>query len=185
MRPLSFTQEQQTQLLALARHSLRRALTGEEGLDASSIDDPALRQFAGAFVTLRSPNGALRGCIGRTDATAPLASVIERMAVSAATRDPRFEAVTADELPGLSIEVSVLSPSSACRPEDVVVGRDGLVVQQGRWRGLLLPQVATEQGWDRDQFLRGVCRKAGLAEDAWRQDAGLERFEAVHFEEAR
>lgn len=183
MRPLDFTSEQRHNLLAIARGSLRRALGPEGGQEVDTNADPALRQLAGAFVTLRDASGALRGCIGRTDASEPLADVVEAMAVSAATRDPRFPPVTADELPTLRIEVSVLSPASPCQPSDVVVGRDGLVVQRGARRGLLLPQVAIEQGWDREQFLVGVCRKAGLPAQAWRSGVDLRRFEAVHFQE--
>jgi AmmeMemoRadiSam system protein A len=112
-----------------------------------------------------------------------LAELVAEMAVAAGTRDPRFPPVQAAELDQLLIEVSILSPPEACEPDDIVVGRDGLVVQRGRRRGLLLPQVATERGWSRDQFLDATCRKAGLPVEAWRDGVELFRFEALHFEE--
>jgi len=175
--------EEQAALLALARRSLADRL----GASAPSIGlPPRLEQLkAGGFVTLRTVDGGLRGCIGRTSADAPVGSVISEMAVAAGTRDPRFPSVTREELPGLVIEVSLLGPPMDCAPSDVVVGRDGLMVEQGGRRGLLLPQVATERGWSAEQFLDATCTKAGLPPDAWRRGARLQRFEAVHFEEAR
>jgi len=170
-------------LLEIARGSLRAHL---ERRSAPAPDQPsdALEQHAGAFVTLRTEDGRLRGCIGRTWADQPVRSVVAEMAVAAGTRDPRFPPVSANELADLDLEVSVLGAVQACQPDDVQVGRDGLVIEEGFRRGLLLPQVAVEQGWDREEFLEATCRKAGLPGGAWRRGARLFRFEAVHFSES-
>jgi len=185
VEPLSLSVDQQLQLLALARASLARALSAGGAETAAPEPHRGLDRLAGAFVTLRARDGRLRGCIGQTRAMDPLAAVVARMAVAAGTRDPRFLPVTPTELDELVIEVSVLSAPEACTPEQVLVGRDGLVVRRGGRSGLLLPQVATEQGWSREEFLDATSRKAGLAPDAWRSDAELLRFEAVHFAEQR
>ena len=133
-------------------------------------------------MTLRA-QGALRGCIGRTDSTDRLIDVIREMARAAALRDPRFRPVRPDEVNGLHIEISVLGPLDPCRAEDVVVGRDGLVVEGFGRRGLLLPEVATDQGWDRQAFIAGTCRKAGLPPDALDHGARLQSFQTEHFED--
>jgi AmmeMemoRadiSam system protein A len=133
-------------------------------------DVNALSDRRGAFVTLRS-GGELRGCIGHIAADRPLGDVVARMAVAAATEDPRFPAVVLAELAELHIEISVLTAPQPLRDRDVtqiVPGRDGLVVQRGGRQGLLLPQVATEYGWDAEELLAATCHKAGFAQDAWR-----------------
>ena len=115
---------------------------------------------------------------------ADLESEVLRCASDAASRDPRFPPVAADELPDVSIEVSVLGPLESIDPRDpdaIAIGRHGLVVEQGPRRGLLLPQVATEWGWTRDQFLTQTCIKAGLAPDAWQHGASVQRFAADVF----
>jgi AmmeMemoRadiSam system protein A len=149
------------------------------------VDPPsgALPPATGAFVTLKR-DGALRGCIGTLECRAPLADEIARVAICAAREDPRFEPVTASELDGLLIELSILGPLERIDPHDaaaIVIGRHGLVVEQGWRRGLLLPQVAEERGWDRDVFLAQTCHKAGLALDAWRRGAVVYRFSADVF----
>jgi AmmeMemoRadiSam system protein A len=114
----------------------------------------------------------------------PLAETVARAAVAAALQDDRFPPVTAAELPSLSIDLSLLERPSAIRAEDVEVGRHGLVVSREARRGLLLPQVPVEQGWDRVAFLEHTCRKAGLPKDAWRlADTELLAFEAEVFSE--
>jgi AmmeMemoRadiSam system protein A len=138
---------------------------------------------SGAFVTLKR-GGRLRGCIGTLECRRPLAEEVARVAVSAAREDPRFEPLRASELEDLDVEVSVLGPLEAIDPHDpaaIEIGRHGLVVEQGRRRGLLLPQVATEWGWHREEFLSQTCVKAGLPRDAWRQGATVYRFDAVVF----
>jgi AmmeMemoRadiSam system protein A len=135
-----------------------------------------------AFVTL-TKNGRLRGCIGFTEAVAPLFKVVQECAVAAATEDPRFPPVSPKELPSLRVEISVITPLFPIRPEEVEVGRHGLMVSQGRMRGLLLPQVPVEWGWDREEFLDQTCLKAGLPPSAWRHGATLEAFTAEVFGE--
>ena len=128
----------------------------------------------------------LRGCIGAGETDEPLPEVIARVAGDAATQDPRFSAVSPEELAEVQLEISVLGPLELVRDEtEIEVGRHGLVVEQGDRKGLLLPQVPTEWDWDRETFLEQTCRKAGLAADACRAGATLYRFEAFVFAEAR
>jgi len=133
-----------------------------------------------AFVTLKK-KGRLRGCIGYTEPVAPLFKVVQECAVAAATEDPRFPPVSAGELPSIDLEISVLTPLTPIRPEEVEVGRHGLMVSLGGRRGLLLPQVPVELGWDRETFLDQTCVKAGLPADAWRRGATLQAFTAEVF----
>ena len=121
----------------------------------------------GVFVSLHR-KGELRGCLGHLEADVPVGEATRRMAVAAARDDPRFLPVTPDELADLDVEVSVLSPFERIRPEDVVPGRDGLLIRRGMRSGVLLPQVATEHHWDRLTFLRAVCQKAALPAEAWK-----------------
>ena len=143
---------------------------------------PELDQPGGLFVTLRK-EGQLRGCIGWVTSEEPLRRGVLRCAIAAATEDPRFDAVEETELRALRIEISVLSPLVPVNgPEEIRVGRDGLLIEEGGRRGLLLPQVALEAGWDRAALLEGLCRKAGLARQSWRH-ADLRRFTAEVFGE--
>jgi len=125
----------------------------------------------GAFVTI-TERGALRGCIGHIPADRDLGSVVRAMTVAAAQDDPRFAPVAPDELPHLALEISVLSDATRLpppvHPSQIVVGRHGVVVRDGRHVGLLLPQVATDYQWGPEAFLAAACRKAGLAPDRWR-----------------
>jgi AmmeMemoRadiSam system protein A len=137
----------------------------------------------GAFVSIHH-RGDLRGCIGHIEADRSLLRVVRECAVAACSADPRFPPVIAEELAGLEIEVSLLGPfEPVASPDDVEIGRHGLLVEQNRQRGLLLPQVATEWGWDRETFLAQTCHKAGLPRDAWKQGAKVWRFEAEVFGE--
>jgi AmmeMemoRadiSam system protein A len=139
----------------------------------------------GAFVSLhRRDDDDLRGCVGQIESAAPLVETVARMAVAAATHDGRFEAVTREELPELVVEISALGPMRAVTPEQVEVGRDGLIVSYGDRRGVLLPQVPVEHGWDRETFLGKTCGKAGLPADTWRRpDVKLLAFTAEVFGE--
>jgi AmmeMemoRadiSam system protein A len=169
-------------LLVLARRSIMARLNGDEFRTAHGPGE--LARLAGAFVTLTA-RGQLRGCIGNIGDDRPLADVVRLCAAAAATEDPRFRPVTVREMEHILIEVSVLSPAEPV--EDVTtiqIGRDGLIVELGACRGLLLPQVAEEWGWDRTTFLRQACIKAGLAPEAWRLGARVLRFEAEVFGEA-
>jgi AmmeMemoRadiSam system protein A len=121
-------------------------------------------------VTLRrAADGELRGCVGRMEANAPLLDTVAEMAVAAATHDGRFQPVTGPELASLRIEISVLSPLVPIQAAEVEVGRHGLLLRYGERRGVLLPQVPLEYGWDRERFLAHTCEKAGLPADTWRQ----------------
>lgn len=136
------------------------------------------------FVTL-TIDGELRGCIGSIEPVAPLWRAVSSSALNAAFHDPRFPALEGHELAQVSIEISVMSPVVPVGSlDEIVVGRDGLIVRSGRHAGLLLPQVATEYGWDRDTFLSQTCRKAGLPPDSWRAGrCQIERFSAEVFGE--
>ncbi len=166
-------------MLRVARETLIDLLTGSDPRPHEA-GTPALREERPAFVTLRRRDtGELRGCRGEYVAQRPLIESVAYAAVAAAHDDPRFPPVTLDELPALRIEISALTAMSRIRPEDVVVGRHGLMIVSRPKSGLLLPQVAVTFGWDRDEFLRGICRKAGLPDLAWRSDdAELYAFES-------
>jgi AmmeMemoRadiSam system protein A len=137
----------------------------------------------GVFVTIKR-RGQLRGCLGVLEMRASLDEEVARCARDSATADPRFSPMTPDELPDMSLEISVLGPLEEIDPLDdraIVIGRHGLLVEQGLRRGLLLPQVAPEWGWTREQFLQQTCRKAHLPENAWRAGARVFRFDAEVF----
>ena len=178
-------EEQRQRLLKLARTSIESILEGRS-LPLSEGDyDDVLRRPAGAFVTLRTKRGDLRGCIGSIRAVEPLFKAVASSAVSAAFRDPRFFPVRPDEMPQLDLEISVMGPIEAVRDvAEIEVGRDGLIISKGRFAGLLLPQVATEYGWDREAFLDQTCMKAGLAAGSWRsEETRIEKFAAEVFAE--
>jgi AmmeMemoRadiSam system protein A len=168
-------------LLKLARLVIEAHVAGR---DLQSIEGPpAITRSAGAFVTL-TRDGELRGCIGYPEADRPLVEVIVGCAAAAASRDPRFEPLSLLELTEIQIEISILGPLlPVFDVSEILVGRDGLVVEQGGRRGLLLPQVASERDWSEETFLEQTCLKAGLAADAWRAGAQVFRFEAHVFGE--
>jgi len=174
--------EQKAALLRMARETLLHHLTAQP-IPEREVDDAALKQACGAFVTLKK-KGQLRGCIGHMWSAQELYRTVQELAIAAASEDPRFPSVTGSELTDLAIEISVLSPLQyEPDPNKIEVGRDGLYIILGPYSGVLLPQVATEWGWDRDEFLRQVCLKAGLPGDAWRKGAMLYRFQADVFSE--
>lgn len=180
------TRRDRQRLLQLARATLQAHLAGRA---LPPLPDDALcGRLAGAFVTIRVA-GALRGCLGRLAADRPLGAIVRAMTVAAARDDPRFAPVTAEELPALTLEISVLrqpAPFAPVDPGRLVIGRDGLIVRRGRRTALLLPQVAAEHGWDGERFLGACCRKADLPPDAWREP-GIDvlTFQAEVFEEPR
>jgi AmmeMemoRadiSam system protein B/AmmeMemoRadiSam system protein A len=171
--------EEKESLLHIARETLTDYL-GKGEKPEFQTSSPALLLPRATFVTLRvRETGELRGCRGEIVARQPLIDSVQNMAIASATDDPRFVPMTADEVPGLHIEISALTPMKPIKPEDVVVGRHGLMIIKGHNSGLLLPQVPVEQGWDREEFLRGLCHKAWLPENAWKaKDAQLYAFEA-------
>ncbi|MEJ2007832.1 MAG: AmmeMemoRadiSam system protein A [Acidobacteriota bacterium] len=180
MPPL--TEEERKTLLVLARQALQEGVQGPTA--PRGIPDPtaALMEPRGAFVTLRK-HGQLRGCIGHVQTKEPLYKTVQECAVASALTDPRFTPVTPDEVPNLHIEISVLTQPAEIAPEQIVIGEHGLIISQGRRRGLLLPQVPVTWKWDREKFLEETCVKAGLPEDAWRRGARIEAFTAEVFEE--
>lgn len=131
---------------------------------------PSLSEPRGAFVSLYS-RVELRGCVGQVENPGPLADVVARSAISAALHDPRFAPIVPDEVAALKVEISVLSVPERISPEAIVVGRHGLIVMRKRFKGLLLPQVATERNWSAQRFLQETCIKAGLPRDTWRDPA--------------
>ncbi len=179
------TEEDKKYLLQLARRSIVHYLKNRELLEVEEeeIQNPKLKQKQGAFVTLKV-NGQLRGCIGYPLPYKPLYQTIIETAVAAASEDYRFPPLTEEELEDLVIEISVLTlPRKVKGPEEVVVGRHGLIVSKGFHKGLLLPQVPLEYGWDLETYLNHACLKAGLPADEWKRGVTLEVFEAQVFSE--
>lgn len=169
-------------LLAIARESLRAAVVDKKTYEPPKPASEELRAERGVFVTL-TEGGELRGCIGYPLPVKPLYLAVRDNAVNAALNDPRFMPVTKNELDAIDIEISIMTPLQPVKdPKEVVVGEDGLLIEARGRSGLLLPQVAPEQGWDRDQLLEGICRKAGLPPDAYAwPDAKLSKFQAHIF----
>jgi AmmeMemoRadiSam system protein A len=153
-------------LIQLARDAIAARLEGRPQ-PSTRPTEPELLELRGAFVTL-TIDRRLRGCIGHVEGVSPLWLAVRDNAVAAAFRDPRFEPLTREELDDVRIEISALTPMTPGSPDDVVVGRDGILIERGRSRGLLLPQVAVEYGWDTETFLDATCRKAGLEGGSWR-----------------
>jgi len=168
-------------LLAIARQALEARVAGGRAPDVLCIGPLALR--CGAFVSIHNGD-QLRGCLGRLSPSSPLGATLVYLGGALADSDPRFAAVSLHELPLLHMEISLLTPERAIASiDEVTVGRHGVIVEHGRSRGLLLPQVATESGWDRETFLEHACLKAGLPRDAWRTGARILVFEARVFAE--
>ncbi|MDD4982284.1 MAG: AmmeMemoRadiSam system protein B [Candidatus Omnitrophica bacterium] len=167
--------EERKKLLKIARSSIENYLKTGEKLSLSETD-PLLLEELGAFVTLHK-RGELRGCIGNIIGRGPLYLTIRDMAVESATGDPRFSKVTLDELKDIDIEISVLSSMKKTdNPDDIRLGIDGVLVRKGFRSGVFLPQVATETGWSKDEFMSNLCaHKAGLSPDAWKGD-GIEIY---------
>lgn len=176
------SEAEKEKLLHMARETLTSYLA-DGTIPEYAPEDPGLLQEVAAFVTLRRRDGELRGCIGRVEVSQPLYRTVQDCAISAAANDYRFAPVTEAELGDICIEISALSPfRPISSPEEIQVGRHGLLIRRDVRVGLLLPQVASDRGWDRDEFLRAICMKAGLPGDAWR-DADLYVFTAEVFEE--
>jgi uncharacterized protein len=178
---LAYSAEERAQLLRLAHEAIEAALAGRN-LNLSDTASERLLEARGAFTTLHL-DGKLRGCVGYVYPVKPLWRTVAETAAAAAFNDTRFSPVTAAEAQRLKIEISVLSPVVPIAAEDIEAGRHGLVITLGSRRGLLLPQVAVEYGWDAGTFLQETCHKAGLPPDAWERGAIIEAFTAEVFHE--
>jgi hypothetical protein len=193
IRTTQLNEAQQAVLLRLARQAILSHLTTGRLID-SPPEDQLLARRAGVFVTLRrigkladppAEPGQLRGCIGHMQADRPLHDVVATMAVQAATCDPRFNSLSAEELSDITIEISVLSPLTRVSAlEEIEIGTHGVVVFGDDKKALLLPEVASRYGWSREELLRNLCYKAWLPVDFWqRPEAILLRFTTQSFED--
>jgi AmmeMemoRadiSam system protein A len=174
------TELEQKELLKIARNTIVHYVSTRK-VPVIAVSSPGLNLHSGCFVTIKQ-GGTLRGCIGNFISEQPLYLLVQEMAVSAATRDPRFYPMTVDDLSDFALDISVLSPlQKIVAIDEIEVGIHGIYIIKGSYRGVLLPQVATEYGWNRDTFLRHTCMKAGLPEDAWQGDCDIYIFSAQVF----
>lgn len=176
-----FSASERTQLLSLAHQAIMSALEQRD----LPLDPPTahLAELRGVFTSLYL-RGVLRGCVGYVFPTTSLYRAVAETACAAAFEDNRFDPVKLDEAPSLQIELSVLSPPRPILADAIEIGRHGLLISAAGRRGLLLPQVPVERGWNRITFLEQTCRKAGLPPDSWQKEATLEAFTAEVFGES-
>jgi uncharacterized protein (TIGR00296 family) len=179
-------------LVGLARKAISEYLRNKKIISPPENVRDELNENRGVFVTLSTyPENRLRGCIGIPEPVKPLLEAVIEAAISAATNDPRFSPLSPQELHKITIEVTVLTPPEIMgkkAPKEclelIEIGRHGLIIEKGWCRGLLLPQVPVEQGWDKEEYLAGLCMKAGLSVEAWMEtDTKLYCFEGVIFSE--
>jgi len=175
-----YSQVERGLLLRIAHRSIEAAVRNQE-FRAEAVPEH-LQEPRGAFTTIHL-SGQLHGCVGYILPALPLYATVAETAASAAMNDPRFVPLTPDEATLAKLEISVLSRPFAISPEQVRPGVHGLIISDGRRRGLLLPQVAPEHGWDAEQFLSHTCLTARLPVDAWRKGAKVEAFTAEIFGE--
>ena len=171
-------------LLRVARQSLENFL--ENGnLIQFPTEIPELLEKRAVFVTLRNrDHGDLRGCLGQSKPRYPLIEAVAKTVISSAVDDTRFPSLTLDELPDLLIEINVLSPLAPSKPEDVKIGKHGLMINKGSKGAIFLPEVAISNGWDLHTFLEELCRKANLSEGSWHDcEAELYVFESEAWDE--
>lgn len=174
------TARDKNQLLKLAREAIINCVH-EAPPKNKEVTDENLQSHQGCFVSIKI-NGVLRGCIGNFTSEKPLFKLIQEMAVSAATRDPRFYPMKEQDLVNFKVEISVLSPLQKISSiEEIEVGTHGLYIEKNFSRGVLLPQVAIEFGWDREAFLGQTCIKAGLKQDDWQEGTDIYIFSAEVF----
>jgi AmmeMemoRadiSam system protein A len=176
--PGEFSPNERALLLTLAHDSIRAGLENSE--ISLAPPSPHLAEPRGAFTTLYY-RGHLRGCVGYVFAVTSLYRCVAETAQAAAFEDTRFPPVTLEEAVELKVSLSILSPLKPIAPDEIIVGIHGLLVSRAGHRGLLLPQVPVEHGWDRHTFLEQTCRKAGLPMDAWKEGATIEAFTAEVF----
>jgi len=177
------TAKEKSVLLSIARKSIDTYVrSGETYIEPR--EEKALNGRNGCFVTIKQ-GGQLRGCIGNFQSELPIFKEVAEMAVASASKDPRFYPMKKEDLGNFSLEISVLSPLEKIEDiEEIVVGRHGIYLEKGFYRGVLLPQVAREHGWDRETFLSQTCVKAGLPNDSWQaEDAEIYIFSAQVFGE--
>lgn len=178
--------EEKKRLLEIARRSIDEYVT-KGSVPSFTVTEKNLQGKQGAFVTINK-KGQLRGCIGSFVSEKSLHQTVQDMAIAAATQDPRFPTLSRKELKDIELEISVLSPLWEIKDtneiNEIEVGEHGIYITKGLYRGVLLPQVATEQGWDRETFLEHTCLKAGLPAEAWKEgDLKIEIFSAQVFGE--
>lgn len=181
-----YTHEEKKELLKLARTTIANYLK-KQATEYPQTDNPKFMEKRGVFVTLHK-EGDLRGCIGYPLPEKPLIEAIVDNAISAATEDYRFNPVEPGELKDIDIEISVLTvPEPVVNYKDVVLGRDGIIISKGFNKGLLLPQVPVEQGWNLEEYISYGCMKAGLSSDEWKRHGrgivNIETFQAIIFGE--
>ncbi|MEE9614346.1 MAG: AmmeMemoRadiSam system protein A [Thermodesulfobacteriota bacterium] len=166
---MALSETDKSTLLRIARSAIESRVRGDS-VAAFEAASKSLHEKRGAFVSIHK-RGGLRGCIGVFTSDGPLYAAVAQMAVEAATSDHRFPPVTEDELPEIELEISVLTPlKKTADVNEIEVGRHGIYIMQGGLRGVLLPQVATDHGFDREEFLEQTCMKAGLPEGAWKEE---------------
>jgi AmmeMemoRadiSam system protein B/AmmeMemoRadiSam system protein A len=184
MKEEYLSKDEKKKLLEIARASIIEAVTRKTQPEIE-VTEPRLRENCGVFVTIKK-HGELRGCIGYIVAVKPLYETVKEVAKSAAVGDPRFMPMTEDELKDMEIEISALTPLRRIYDvNEIEVGKHGIVMKRGFYQGLLLPQVATEYGWDRKTFLEHTCLKAGLPKDAWKdKSTEIHIFSAEVFSES-
>ena len=183
-----FTLEEGEELVRIARENIETYLSSGRRINLKDVKEK-YRKKMGVFVTLNK-DGELRGCIGYPRPVLPLIDALLDVSISAAVRDPRFPPVTLKEMEKITVEITILTPPELikCKPKDypenIKIGRDGLIVEKGFFSGLLLPQVAVEWNWDEEEFLSNTCLKAGLPMDAWLDpDTRVYRFQGQIFYE--
>jgi len=191
---MEFEDEEGEFLVRTARSAVEEYVKYRNRIEPPGETPDKMRQKAGVFVTLNTyPDGMLRGCIGHPYPDSPLIDALIDSAISACSRDPRFPPVGREELDRISVEVTVLTPPEQIKvkkpseyADKIELGRHGLIVKKGWYQGLLLPQVATEYGWDAEEFLSQPCHKAGLPLMAWLdEDTQVLRFEGIVFSEEK
>ncbi|MBE2280613.1 MAG: AmmeMemoRadiSam system protein A [Ignavibacteriaceae bacterium] len=181
-----FSIKEQEILLEIARKSIEAFLEKGHNKSLFNFDDfENFHKKLGAFTTL-TIEGELRGCIGFISSDEPLYRTIQETAILAASEDTRFKPLTIDELPNVDIEISVLGKAEPVNSYDeIILGKDGLIINEGYRRGLLLPQVPVEHNMDKEEYLTAICRKAGLDGSLWkRKKINLQKFKAYHFSES-
>lgn len=181
---MNLTVDEKRYLLTLARQIIEFK-TNDKDFEREDYFSNTLKEKRGVFVTL-TKSQQLRGCIGYVEGLKPLQIAVEEMSLAASFNDPRFPPVEKEEVNELEIEISVLSPlEKIADPEEIEIGKHGLIIEQGFMRGLLLPQVATEYNWDVQTFLEQTCQKAGLPAGAWKDESTtIQIFSADIFSES-